>query len=348
VLTGIHAWCVGRTPTPGLRTSLVTRCSDGFRFLGVRDVVRDRALGDAIPAGTTARLCCLRGGIARAIDPRLLMTKSDGAASPMSLLVGAATAVGVVGFMTVVGGILTWIPFKYANLPADQSVAVKPRTELLAVGIARLIPLLLLAAAVLIALFVIEVTVHAGSRKKPINDEPIRKHAKRLDLVVASGLIVLCLLLPLVFIPFKGEYAVTALIGIVGVAASYYILWRSGSFGWFAVSVLTAATLYAAALSLARTSEAPKLQAVAMLTAESETGVRGILVAETSDRIYLARIAVDCSTSGSAQGDPESARILIVPREEVVAMNVGPPQLVCNADRRSRQLLAELQALDLP
>ena len=250
--------------------------------------------------------------------------------------------------MTVVGGIITWIPFKYANLPADQSVAVKPRTELLAVGIARLIPLLLIAAAVLIVLFVIEQSVHAGSRK-PANGGFIGKQAKKLDLIVASGLIILCLLLPLVFIPFESEYVVTALIGIVGVAASYYTLWRTGSFPWFAVSVLAAATVYAAALSLARTSEAPKLQAVAMLTADSNTGVRGILVAETSDRIYLARIPVDCSASGSAQGDPESAReFLIVPREDVVAMNVGPPQLVCNADRRSQQLLAELQALDLP
>jgi hypothetical protein len=68
-------------------------------------------------------------------------------------LVGAiASSVGVVGFVTVVGGMVVWIRFDSLRLPADTVVAAIPRTTLIVIGLSTLIPFIALGLfAVLVA-----------------------------------------------------------------------------------------------------------------------------------------------------------------------------------------------------
>ncbi|MGZ6272348.1 MAG: hypothetical protein ACXWPJ_09820, partial [Candidatus Limnocylindrales bacterium] len=62
----------------------------------------------------------------------------------MVVAAAIASGVGVVGFVTVVGGILLWIRYNAVGIPADKAVASIPSPELVTTGLATLIPFIIL------------------------------------------------------------------------------------------------------------------------------------------------------------------------------------------------------------
>lgn len=67
-----------------------------------------------------------------------------------------AGAIGVVGFVTLVGGAIEWVRFWAAGLPADQAVRVIPEAELVTVGAASLVVYLLLGLFAVLLLYVLD------------------------------------------------------------------------------------------------------------------------------------------------------------------------------------------------
>lgn len=80
-------------------------------------------------------------------------SQSANRARVLAVLGAIATGVGVVGFVTVVGGAVLWIRFNAVAIPADQAVSAIPSGELVAVGLATLLPYIGLALVVLFLAF---------------------------------------------------------------------------------------------------------------------------------------------------------------------------------------------------
>jgi hypothetical protein len=80
-------------------------------------------------------------------------TQAAGFRGPLLAVLGViASSIGVVGFVAVVGGMVVWIRFDSLHLPADTVVASIPRTTLIVLGLATLIPFIVLGLfAVLLA-----------------------------------------------------------------------------------------------------------------------------------------------------------------------------------------------------
>jgi hypothetical protein len=79
-------------------------------------------------------------------------------------VLGVATSVGVLAFMTLVGGAIQYAQAAALGLPADQVVAAMPQSTLLVLGARFMIPVLLIIGVLLAAVGVVE--HHAGESSK--------------------------------------------------------------------------------------------------------------------------------------------------------------------------------------
>lgn len=141
-----------------------------------------------------------------------------------NLLTTVLATVGVVGFVAVVGGAITWNRFNAVELPADQAVAALPESQLVAIGIAALVFFLLLAAGAVVVVGQLE---HRG---------PGRRRWALLT-IVAFGMTYAILIVPgdtpesRIGIPVLHKVVLVALIVLAWALAFVLLGWRSNDDG---------------------------------------------------------------------------------------------------------------------
>ena len=124
---------------------------------------------------------------------------------------------------------------------------------------------------------------------------------------------------------------------LMGIAA-----WRTASvternFLWYGAVVFASVPLIGAVAAIAANIADPQVQPLALIrNGDSEReAMQGIYVTETDDYVYFASVAAkDCS------GDPVpgSGTMTKVPRDEVVAMTLGPRQSIEDAGQRALEM----------
>ena len=221
----------------------------------------------------------------------------------------AASAAGTAGFVYVVGGAVMWLRFWRSGLPADQALALVPRSDLLVVGM-RIMILPALAAGGLFLLL-------AARRSR-------RPEGAQVSRVAVALLAVPALVLALV-VPFApGAYAWPL------AALGLWYVWchclraQDGAPRALVRRAVVAAMLAAALVSIARQFDRPvQLPSATLTVAGAQEPVTGVLVTVTSDAVVI--------------GVPETARLTSFPRDRIETVEVGPP-----LDRRSprRSLLS--------
>jgi hypothetical protein len=119
-------------------------------------------------------------------------------------------------------------------------------------------------------------------------------------------------------------------------------LWRIAalpkrSFHWFGLAVFISVPLFGTLTLMARNIDDPQVQPVALIrsTDGPDEAIQGLYVTEGHDRVYFATVATEGCTDELRGG---SGRLLWVPKEEVVAMSVGPLQSVEDAARASLEM----------
>jgi outer membrane protein OmpA-like peptidoglycan-associated protein len=112
-------------------------------------------------------------------------------------------------------------------------------------------------------------------------------------------------------------------------------LWRIAGlskpgFVWFGLAMFLSVPLSGTVTLMARNLDHPEAQPMALIrtTDGPDQAIQGLYVTETSDRVYFANIA----TEGCSQTiQSHSGRLLWVPKDEVVAVSVGPLQGIADA-----------------
>jgi hypothetical protein len=294
-----------------------------------------------------------------------------------------AAGVGVIGFTTLVGAILIWIPLHDVGLPASNIIETKPRVELLTVGASFLVPFVAAATIILLVLFGARTLcrrrwppqqvptwvdwIRDGAATEVEGEErgggprPAKRGARAvvardpalvvdsLCMAVVAGL-AFYLVWRVHLIPARDHPSshltpllLVATVGIVALLGTMAVrVTNPTSFFWFAATFLLAAFAFGATLNIAHSGAFPRIQAAAVLRKGSDRGVRGYYVAETSDRIYLARITV-VSCGEGARGDAQDARLMVLPRDNVIGLSIGSPMDPCDAKAASTKLLTELR-----
>jgi hypothetical protein len=145
-----------------------------------------------------------------------------------------------------------------------------------------------------------------------------------------------------VLIRESGWLATVAGIALLLGAANLGVAHITGHrFAWYGIAAFVSVVLFGAAFNLLRALEDPQAQGVAILRTNDAQPVCGIFVAETDDRLYYARVDLK-GTANVRRLRAESGRLLWVPRDRLVAAEVGRLESLANAQSTALRLRQEL------
>jgi hypothetical protein len=231
--------------------------------------------------------------------------KADEHELSLTTVVGAAASgLGVLGFVTFAGGIVLWTRFKEMGLPADHSVALVPKAELVTTGAYFLVPAVGLAGAMVLLLLAVKLLLDRGSDLVPsaFSSSAIVFITEAAFAIGAWGTIQIGGVLRLLVIALASALVIGMSVRLESLPA--YCL----------VAFLAVGTFWIAR-AYERDSHRPTV--IPMAYSRSEPGVAprveiGYFVAETSDRIVFASL-------------PQSSRneLREFPRSETDDLEVG-------------------------
>lgn len=193
----------------------------------------------------------------------------------------AASMTGLVIVVHLLGGVVMWLRFRKADLPADQAVAFMPREEMLTIGL-RLMVLPALATGAL------AVTLVWATRRRHPRGRPRR--GSRLALIICA------LLVAVLFLSLPFSWASATWIGL-GLVIVYW--WRG--FGLerrtpgempSPLRLAVVAVLAAVVISLGRQVDDPvQLPQVQVALEHRADPVRGMFVSADGDALYIGDTA---------------------------------------------------------
>lgn len=264
-------------------------------------------------------------GSPRKSPPRSAQTASD---LTLKALGAGATGIGMLGVIAGVGGAIMFERFSQAGLPAEQAVAVQPRTVLLAVGAEALVPLAATMLLVVAAYWIL---------------------AQRLRIstsffAVAAGLGAILYYLAVVSFSFKLHVLLSVIAATcVGCALWALLAGLVSSIGARALILAVITALLGCAIALIRTIDAPKVRGAVVVLARSGKVVAGIYVAETSEQVYLGQVALADSYDDKPKAG--SGAIIAISRADIstvaFASNQGLPTALRQASLMARGLKEE-------
>jgi hypothetical protein len=149
--------------------------------------------------------------------------------------------------------------------------------------------------------------------------ERSRKLRKRLAFrfEVAVALAAIALLVGAVFVlAHAGGYWIAILLAVAAALAvtNLFIAHGTEKFLWYGVSVFFSVVVFGSVLQIAQTIHRPEIQPVALLRKGNDTGLCGVFVTQTSDRVYIGRLPYPSYRPGL---------IFWVPTSEVDIVSVG-------------------------
>jgi hypothetical protein len=136
------------------------------------------------------------------------------------------------------------------------------------------------------------------------------------------------------------EWWIAVSLGAVAVLGA--CLWRIAvlskkRFVWYGLAVFISVPLFGTVMMMARNIDDPQVQPLALIrnTDGPNESIQGLYVTETNDRVYFANVATE---GCEKELEPNSGRLLWVPKDEVVAMSIGPLQSVDDAGKAALEM----------
>jgi hypothetical protein len=237
-----------------------------------------------------------------------LYIKSSPSPEIVKAVLGLATSVGVLAFVTLVGGAICYAQAAALGLPADQIVAAMPQGTLLVVGARFMIPVLLIIGVLLAAVRVLE--GHAGENSN---------WARWVGTAVLGGVGIVFLVVDVARAEGSAlEYAAPLGIWAILLAVIFFIGIRDHpGFVTYAAVTSTAAAVFAAAFAVVLASTAPAVRAVG-IDRKQGPAVTGLYAASNSDEVLVGQA---CQThTASRRGSKLSGLLVRVPRDDISAV----------------------------
>lgn len=270
----------------------------------------------------------------------------DGGIPQSAVRIGGAvlTGIGVVGLATLVGGGIMFMRFQFLGLPTEQALSVVPKNEMLGIGAETLLPL---TFAVLLAVLV----VRSVLVRLPKTLTWLRAKRRRQFFIGVGFALIATWGYYWIAIGDVDIDTSTVLIGAIA-AAGGAICAAVGmpapdehQWGWFAVTVILVVAGVSTGIAWRRTYDDPMARAAAVLRQKDDHGIAGLFVAETSDRVYLARVT---DLGRSHRGVNGTGRLISVPIDQASELAIGQNQDLPAALDSARTLLSELRLCRSP
>jgi hypothetical protein len=235
----------------------------------------------------------------------------------------AAAVAACAGFVYLIGGLVMWLRFRQADLPADQAVALMSKEQLLVVGLR----LMVLPAAITGALAWL-----ATARTEPARPEDDQRWYARIRdwiraasvrrLAVVAAVVVVALVL-LIGLPATWASLGWLLAALMVIGCRIYQLNHPGNARRERLAIALVAVAAAGVVSLARQLDQPVQLLSAQVVLDDSTTRGGVFVSSSSDDVFI--------------GDTDAHKLVDLPRAHVTSLTVGPPE-----ERAPRESLLSL------
>lgn len=282
--------------------------------------------------------------VSAAVEP----PRSKGAAQPTPwdrlspILAVIGTGVGVIGFVTFIGGVIVWARLTAAGFPAAPALGVFPRQDLLVIGAQTLVPQVLWAAGAVIALVFAYILLRIFWGRA--SEEEAALLAGQATRMAAAGmfLFVTFALSLALLVPYGDRlahwdfaYAAGGIIAAGLLAATIGTL--TTRVAYLATATFVIVAVFLGFVGYWRESNEQNVRAAAVVR-ENKKAMAGIFVAEGSNRVYLARV----SLGKDGLIDKARSRLVGMTKDSVTDIAVSDPKPVAEALQQARHLAREL------
>ncbi|MFL5781238.1 MAG: hypothetical protein ACJ760_07995 [Thermoleophilaceae bacterium] len=110
----------------------------------------------------------------------------DGTSTLVNVVSAIASGLGILGFVVLCGGAITWLRFDKAGLPAEDSVALVPKENLVSYGATALVPAALAALAFVAVLYLADSLVAPLTQWRSSDDSGERDEDDRAAALAKS------------------------------------------------------------------------------------------------------------------------------------------------------------------
>jgi hypothetical protein len=287
----------------------------------------------------------LRADVAVSAAPEPAILPASGAKTTWDrlapILAAIATGVGVIGFVTFVGGVIVWARLTANGFAAAPALGVFPSQDLLVIGAQTLVRQVIWAFIAVTGLLVIYVLLRIWSDR--VSDEEATVLAGHASLFAATGMFVFVLLaFAIALVPFDSEMrdddvvvAWGVVIGGAFLAAAIGSLTHRVLYLMTATFVLVGTFLGLVAYWRARNDTAVR---AAALVRQNKKAMAGIFVAEGAGRVYLARVSL--RHDGSL--DDARSRLVGIAKSQITDIAISEAKPVEEALTQARHLAREL------
>jgi hypothetical protein len=268
--------------------------------------------------------------------------------APILAVIG--TGIGVLGFVTFVGGAIESARFHATGLPQEEALSVVPTQDLVVVGARTLVPALVFG--ILASSLYLITQILAGRREQRLPDPSQRTRVERhgdaaraISLAVLVGVFEVLAFFSTLEAPGALQYVGFIFLGSLMVALTYSIARVTDKFAYLTMTVFLALSLFLGGVKYVRAWSTNGLRAAAIVR-ENKKATIGFFVAETGSRVYLARLDLRALEQGRIE--QSSARLIGIEKDQVTDLAVGPPKAPEDAVTQARALADELCSIEIP
>lgn len=265
------------------------------------------------------------------------------------ILGAVATGIGVLGFVTFVGGAIDWARFHATGLPQEQALAVVPTQDLVVVGARTLVPAVV-AGLLAGALYAIGQAL-AGTPEQRISNARLlaraEAHASTTRAVfLVSWFVVFAVGAFLITLETFGalQFLVFVPLALILAGLTWTVAKATARFAYLALTLFLALSVFMGGIAYARALDTPELRAAALVR-QNQKAIIGFFVAENAGRVYLARL--DGESLEENVIDRSSARLIGVDKDQVTDLEVGAPTDPARALNQAGRLAEELCELEI-
>ena len=285
--------------------------------------------------------------------PAAKVTAEDASGTPLGrlspILATIGTGLGVLGFVTFVGGLIVWARLDAAGLPPAPTLGVIPNQDLLAIGAETLLPVTVKALVfgpvfLAVAYSYVRWAVKHHEFRHAFAAHHRAFRAGDAGVIAAAGMFAFVFVVSVARIPWLvGDLTFPQLLGAVGgVFGASVVAGLIGSltarYAYLAATVFILIGISSAWYAYWRAGNEEMIRGAAIIR-DNKQAISGIFVAEGANRVYLAfveTIPVDDQTKRKI--DQSTSRLIGITKAQVTDIAI--------ADRKTPQAALD-QALVL-
>jgi hypothetical protein len=266
------------------------------------------------------------------------------------VLAAIGTGIGVIGFVTFVGGAVVWARLQGAGFPAAPALGVIPSQDLVVIGTETLVPLILVAIGVVVVLTILYSIVRLAARRLHtklsewlVHLETAAQAGEAFGVALFAFLLVFSLA---VLLQIHGQlrpeqFLLGVVVSVLLASVGAIIASRTRRLLYLATSTFVLVGVFLGLIQYLREAGDERVRGAALVR-DHKKAIVGIFVAESASRVYIARV----SENSDGTLDGSRSRLLGVAKDDVTDVAIADRKPIKAALEQGDRLAKELCELE--